>query len=180
VIEGQNYDIRRNLFKYTNFVDKQRQIIFKMRGRVLLGGGGDVTGFLAAERPEKHEQATQLWGTGFVADLERRLRLQAIDAAWSEHLETVSEIRDGIHLMELGGLSPLNEFHKQAKSAFEEALDSIEERLLEGFDGVVMTAEPPDLSALGLLGPASTWTYLVDDHAISNPLLRAMRRFGVG
>lgn len=192
VIEGQNYDIRRNLFKYTKFIDKQRQIIFKMRGRVLLAAAEPVEaelveaepveapGFLAAEHPQKHQQAIQQWGAEFTADLERRLHLQAIDAAWSEHLETVSEIRDGIHLMEIGGLSPVNEFHKQAKEAFEVALDSIEERLLETFDKLEITAEPPDFSTLGLLGPASTWTYLVDDHSISNPLLRAMRRFGVG
>jgi preprotein translocase subunit SecA len=154
-----------------------------MRGRVLLGDTAEVAdtdGFLTTERPEKYEQVCRLWGAGFAADLERRLRLQAIDTAWSEHLEAVSEIRDGIHLMEIGGLSPLNEFHKQAKEAFETALASIEERLLEAFDRLEITAEPPDLSALGLLGPASTWTYLVDDHAMSNPLLRAMRRFGVG
>jgi preprotein translocase subunit SecA len=206
VIEGQNYDIRQMLYKYTNFVDKQRQIIFKMRGRVLLADvstgsaadaatsslsrsasplpepveGGAPTGFLAAERPEKYRQAVQLWGAEFVADLERRLRLQAIDGAWSEHLEAVSEIRDGIHLMEIGGLSPVNEFHKRAKETFDEALDSVEDRLLEAFEGLEITAEPPDLSALGLLGPASTWTYLVDDHAMSNPLLRALRRFGLG
>jgi preprotein translocase subunit SecA len=184
VIEGQNYDIRRNLFKYTDFVDRQRRIIFKMRGRVLLGDRvGDsakVVGFLAAERPEKYGRACEMWGVEFTAELERRLRLQAIDGAWSEHLEAVSEIRDGIHLMEIGGLSPVNEFHKRAKPAFEAALDSIEERLLAAFDGLEITAEPPDFSILGLLGPASTWTYLVDDHSMSNPLLRTLRRFGLG
>ncbi len=177
VIEGQNYDIRRNLYKYTHFVDKQRRIIFDMRGRILLT---DTAGFLAVECPEKHQRMVEQWGAEFTADLERRLRLQAIDAAWSEHLEAVSEIRDGIHLMEIGGLSPVNEFHKQAKPAFEAALDSIDGRLLEAFDGLEITAERPDFSALGLLGPASTWTYLVDDHSMSNPLLRALRRFGLG
>jgi hypothetical protein len=82
--------------------------------------------------------------------------------------------------MEIGGLSPVNEFHKRTKETFDEALDSVEDRLLEAFEGLEITAEPPDLSALGLLGPASTWTYLVDDHAMSNPLLRALRRFGLG
>jgi preprotein translocase subunit SecA len=183
VIEGQNYDIRRNLYKYTNFVDRQRQIIFKTRGKILFGldpDRGHSGGLLARERPDKYETAVQRWGTEIVSDLERRLRLQAIDAAWSEHLEAVSEIRDGIHLMEIGGLSPVNEFHKRAKEAFDHALDSIDERLLDAFDGMEITAAPPDLTALGLHGPASTWTYLVDDHSMSNPLLRAMRRFGIG
>jgi preprotein translocase subunit SecA len=184
VIEGQNYDIRRNLYKYTHFIDKQRRIIFDMRGRILLSptaaDSAETTGFLAAERPKKRQQALDNWGAAFTADLERRLRLQAIDAAWSEHLETVSEIRDGIHLMEIGGLSPVNEFHKQAKTAFEAALDSIEDRLLEAFDELAITAEPPDYATLGLLGPASTWTYLIHDHSMSNPILRALRRFGIG
>jgi preprotein translocase subunit SecA len=184
VIEGQNYDIRRNLYKYTHFIDKQRRIIFDMRGRILLSptaaDSAETTGFLAAERPKKRQQALDNWGAAFTADLERRLRLQAIDAAWSEHLETVSEIRDGIHLMEIGGLSPVNEFHKQAKTAFEAALDSIDDRLLEAFDELAITAEPPDYATLGLLGPASTWTYLIHDHSMSNPILRALRRFGIG
>jgi preprotein translocase subunit SecA len=179
VIEGQNYDIRRNLYKYTTFIDKQRQIIFKMRGRILLDRRHPA-GLINQHRPQKYQQALNNWGESFTTDLERRLHLQAIDAAWSEHLETVSEIRDGIHLMEIGGLSPVNEFHKQAKDAFEYALDSIDGRLLDTFDDLEITPHPPDLSALGLHGPASTWTYLVDDHAMSNPLLRALRRFGVG
>ncbi len=152
-----------------------------MRGQILFDlERRHPAGILSQERPDKYQQAIDHWGLDFVTDLERRLRLQAIDAAWSEHLEAVSEIRDGIHLMEIGGLSPVNEFHKRAKDAFEYALDSIDGRLLDTFDAIEITAEPPDFTALGLHGPASTWTYLVDDHAMSNPLLRALRRFGLG
>ena len=62
--------------------------------------------------------------------------LQAIDDTWAEHLETVTEIREGIHLAEVGGLSPLEEFHKQVAASFDQVRDSLDARIVESFSSL--------------------------------------------
>jgi preprotein translocase subunit SecA len=96
--------------------------------------------------------------------------LHAIDECWSEHLATVTEIRDGIHLAEVGGLSPLEEFHKGAAESFMHALNAMDARVVERFTSLEITSDRVDMEEMGLRGPSSTWTYLVNDHAFSDGL----------
>ena len=103
-------------------------------------------------------------------DLERRLTLYAIDACWSDHLATVTELRDGIHLAEVGGLNPLEEFLRGAAKSFDCARDAIDEQVVNKFASLEIAADGVDLEELGLKGPSSTWTYLVNDQAFSDRL----------
>jgi preprotein translocase subunit SecA len=109
-------------------------------------------------------------GEASLHDLERRLILHAIDESWAEHLATVTEIRDSIHLVEVGGLSPLPEFQKRAVASFDHALNSIDARVIEGFTSLEITSDGVDLDRMKLRGPSSTWTYLVDDNTSTDRL----------
>ena len=82
------------------------------------GAVTDPPGLLRECAPEAYERARRALGETTLQDLERRLTLQAIDECWAEHLATVAEIREGIHLAEVGGLSPLEEFQKGAAESF--------------------------------------------------------------
>jgi preprotein translocase subunit SecA len=172
IVEGQNYDIRHTLWRYSNFVEQQRRIIQARRRPVLLGT--DAPGVLQARVPSAYAHACQVLGKEALQDLERRLTLHAVDACWSEHLATVTEIRDGIHLAELGGLSPFDEFLKQAVASFDHALEGIDERVVERFAALEITSAGVDLDEMGLRGPSSTWTCLISDHAFGDQLATAL------
>jgi len=86
----------------------------------------------------------------------------------------VAEIRDGIHLAAIGGLSPLEEFQKRVAQSFERTHHSVEDRVIERFTALQVTADGIDLGAVGLRGPASTWTYLVQDDALKDPIAAAL------
>ena len=38
IVEGQNFDIRHTLYRYSHFVDRQRRVIYKRRRDILEGG----------------------------------------------------------------------------------------------------------------------------------------------
>ena len=172
IVEGQNFDIRHTLYRYSHFVDRQRRVITKRRKGIL---EGKVAPALFQERqPTMHQKLRRLLGHETLLDLERRLMLQAIDDGWSEHLATVTEIRDGIHLAEVGGLDPYREFLKLAAESFEQTLEDIDERALDRFASLEISSADYSLSEMGLKGPSSTWTYLVNDQAFSNRLVASL------
>ena len=172
IVEVQNYDIRHTLWRYSHFVEQQRRIISEQRRRVLRG---TVPPRVLQERvPVTRERARRVLGEAALQDLERRLMLHAMDECWSEHLATVTEIRDGIHLAEVGGLSPLEEFQKQAVASFDHALNSIHARVVERFTSLEITPDGVDVDEMGLRGPSSTWTYLVSDHAFTDRLVATL------
>jgi preprotein translocase subunit SecA len=171
IVEGQNFDIRLNLWRYSHFVEQQRRIVHERRRPVLMG---TVPGVLQERVPAARESARRALGEAALQDLERRLTLHAIDECWSEHLATVTEIRDGIHLAEVGGLSPLVEFQKRAVESFDHALNAIDARVVERFTALEITSQGMDLDEMKLRGPSSTWTYLVSDHAFTDRLAAAL------
>jgi preprotein translocase subunit SecA len=166
IVEGQNFDIRLNLWRYSRFVEQQRRVFSEQRRAVLMGT--DPPGLLRERAPEAYERARRALGEATLQDLERRLTLQAIDECWAEHLGTVAEIREGIHLAEVGGMSPLEEFQKGAAASFVHARDSVDAWVVERFASLKIASDGVDMEGLGLRGPSSTWTYLVNDDAFSD------------
>ena len=172
IVEGQNSDIRHTLWRYSHFCEQQRRIVGEQRRRVLVGATPPTV--LRERVPAAREDARGALGEAALQDLERKLMLLAIDECWSEHLATVAEVRDGIHLAEVGGLWPLAEFQKQAAESFDHALQSVEARMLERFSSLDTTSEGGEMDKMGLLGPSSTWTYLVDDHVSTDRLAASL------
>lgn len=172
IVEGQNFDIRHTLWRYSHFVERQRRIIYERRRQVL--EGTVIPSILQERLPDARKSLRQLLGDGLLLDLERRLLLQAIDESWAQHLAAVTEIRDGIHLAEVGGLDPYREFLKLAAESFKQTLNAIDERVIEKFNSLELTPDGLNFEKMGLHGPLSTWTYLVNDQAFTDRLTASL------
>jgi preprotein translocase subunit SecA len=168
IVEGQNFDIRHILWRYSHFVEKQRRVINERRRRVL--EGTETPGLLEERLPAVRQRLKEFMDDKTLLDLERRLMLLTIDECWSEHLAAVTEIRDGIHLAEVGGLDPYREFLKLAAESFAQTLEAIDERAIETFASLEVSSDGLSLDEMGLRGPSSTWTYLVNDQAFTDRL----------
>lgn len=174
VIEGQNFDIRRSLRKYSSLVERQRRIVQDWRDAVLLLGQPVAAGpervpeweaaeIVGRKAPGLFAEGEARFGKGPAWELERRLTLLAIDKAWSDHLAWVADSRESIHLVSVGGMTPFDEFVRSATAEFLKIPPRIEDVVIVGFGSRTEKGGPLDLDADDLKGPSSTWTYLVNE-----------------
>lgn len=111
---------------------------------------------------------------------ERVLTIAALDGAWREHLAIIADLREGIHLVALGGLEPLAHFTSEAIAAFARLEASVEDTVLQALERLASDTEAEgqahdgvgkplaQRAGLDLKGPSSTWTYLVTDDPFRN------------
>jgi preprotein translocase subunit SecA len=166
IVEGQNYEIRKTLRRYTSLVEEQRKRMGDWRMAVLLGE--DELDICAARSPERYGLICDRFGKEIAQQAERAITLHHIDRCWAEHLAFIAQVREGIHLVGIAGLDPLREFHKQIIEAFWRLQQTIEDRIVETFNTVEITDAGIDLEKAGLNRPSSTWTYLINDRAMSD------------
>jgi preprotein translocase subunit SecA len=158
IVEGQCTSIRTTLSQYSEVVEQQRTIIAARRQRVLEGCWDSL---LDTAEPEALSRAREVLGMDTLRELERRLTLRAIDAAWADHLALIAELREGIHLQEIGGKSPLVELHRGIVDPFDDISDRVASRVATELSELDLDDTAASLQQIR--GPSSTWTYLVND-----------------
>lgn len=162
IIEGQNYEIRKTLWNYSSLIDKQRAIVHQRRHEVLLDGAS--LGLLEAQAPQLFQKIQTIVGEKQLKNLEKQITLLQIDRCWAEHLAFITDVRESIHLVNVGGKSPLNEFHKILTDTFLELDQKINDAIVETFNSLEISENGIDLESEKLKGPSSTWTYLISDN----------------
>jgi preprotein translocase subunit SecA len=158
IIEGQNLDIRRTLWRYAQPIEDQRRIMSARRRAVMQRGGGSVWRAHA-----RYGDLAAVVGESQIREAERTITLAAIDRGWREHLGEVADLREGIHLVRLGGGDPLARFALLVAEAFNRMQSAIDEEVLAAFDELVVVDGEIQLPAAVTKGPSATWTYLVND-----------------
>jgi preprotein translocase subunit SecA len=58
---------------------------------------------------------------------ERMMMLRTIDQKWVEHIDSMDQLRTGIHLRSYGQINPLREYQNEGLQMFEDMLVSIED-----------------------------------------------------
>lgn len=161
IIEGQNFDIRRTLTKYTILLEQQRRKVYQWRMNLLQDH--IYSNIMATQLPERYAQLYPTAGPMGLYRAEKQILLHFINSCWTDYLDYLSYIRESIHLVNVGGKVPLDEYHKIAITSFERLLADISEQVIGALHRVHITAEGVDMEKEGLRAPSSTWTYLVDD-----------------
>ncbi len=178
IIEGQNAEIRNTLNHYSKLLEEQRRAIH-LELREWLERRAPSR--LRERSSEHYQRLAKDLGEDYLAEAERRIVLFHLDRAWSRHLARAADIREGIHLRKIGGDDPLVEFTRAVADSFQEMKRDVESGLVETFESIEARADGVDLEALGLAGPTSTWTYLVNDDPFRDQLATALGgNVGVG
>jgi preprotein translocase subunit SecA len=166
IIEGQNFEIRRTLWRYSAMVEEQRAQVYARREE-LLHDVSEPTA-CAEAAPAHHAALSRAVGAGEVARAENRLTVLVLDRRWSDHLRLIEDIREGIHLQRYGGRDPLTEFQRQIVGAYAAMMEGLRDEVVEAFGRLRAERGCIDLERIGLRGPASTWTYLVNDNPFAS------------
>ena len=167
IIEGQNVDIRKTLWRYASVIEGQRRHVMDARQAIL---HGDEMSEVWKRAPEHRRALVEAVGEDAVQRAERAVTLFQIDRAWRDHLALAADLREGIHLVSLGGQDPLTRFTTEIRLAFRGMEDAIDGAVLDALTVVRVSGGRIDLDGLGISGPSSTWTYLVNDDPFRNQI----------
>ncbi len=198
-VEARNFEIRKHLLEYDDVMNRQREIIYAERDRVLTGKNvrehlfemmeDVIEGLLLQyvnpdlredeKRPEELAAAlSQKFGIPFLEltesvgtdvqelmekilqkvkvqyelreksfggermrFLERYILLQVIDSKWKEHLHSLDNLREGIHLRAYGQRDPLVEYKREAFGLFDEVIENIKTDAIEFLFKVAVVRE---------------------------------------
>ena len=176
IIDGQNLEIRRTLFRYAGLLEEQRRIVQRGRRELMLREA--VPDLLAEHDPVLREQLVAAAGQDAVNEAERRVTLHTIDECWAEHLAEIGDLREGIHLIRMGGRDPLAHYQERITQEFLGLRDRIAERVLGRMAAMASAEGGIDLAAIELKGPSATWTYLINDEPFRDALQNALGRGG--
>jgi len=165
IVENQNMEIKETLYKYSDLVEQQRKLVFEKR-RLWLTTDACLEFFQCCS-PETFQELMGATGADQVLNACRQIILLSLDQAWSQYLSEIADLREGIHLVRLGGgllrQEPIVEFLKQATNMFSRLESEFAVHALEAFHRIVIDDRKINLSQSGLKAPSSTWTYLVND-----------------
>ena len=100
VIEGENLETRRTLWKYDGLIENQRRMVYHLR-MDLLTGEADQARTAAA--------------------------LLKIDELWADYLAEIAELKEGIHWISFGGKDPFHTFIHRAEEVFSGVWRQIDE-----------------------------------------------------
>ncbi len=168
IIEGQNLEIKKTLYKYSAMLEQQRKIVFEKRDNILLK---DIfIEFFKISSPNQYNSLLKKVGRCKFVDICRRLSLLQIDKAWSQYIAQIADIREGIHLLRLGGQDPIFKFREQSIQLFDQMMDELDYKTIVSFNKLKIKDNEIDLSDTGLKAPSSTWTYLINDNPFENML----------
>lgn len=186
-VEGRNFDIRKNVLKYDDVNNQQREMIYQQRDQVLEGEDlrdyilsmmesviakivalyagdnqhaeeWDWTGLrenIASEFmplpiealefsdheidhmtqesltesifeavKEEYKEKEEQFGEK-MREVERVILLQVVDQKWMDHIDSMEQLRDGIHLRAYAQRDPVVEYKFEAMDMFDEMIDAI-------------------------------------------------------
>jgi preprotein translocase subunit SecA len=172
-IESESMEIRRTLRNYSKCTEQHRKLMQQQRQQIL--DGSERTLLFAQADQSLYDTLVQRHGQQLVHQAERTVAIHHIDDCWADHLQMCSEVRNGIYLASIGGLNSLDEFNKQVNASFRGYNQRVSEKVANSFRQARISDDGIDLEPEGLVGPSSTWTYMINDNPMGEIIDRLTR-----
>ncbi len=125
-VEGHNFEIRKQLVEYDDVMNKHREAIYRNREKILKLSNQDeidqmhqsILDVMTDEQRLAYEERSKGWSQELRASVERAISLRAIDVLWTDHLQTMEDLRDSIGLRGYGQREPIVEYKQEAFGLF--------------------------------------------------------------
>lgn len=161
VVEGQTLDAKINLFKYASLAEDQRKIVYKKRERVLYGK--DTLSVLEKTKPVRVRELLMQVSESEFKRAQKKIELFVINQCWADHLLAIESALDEVQMFSQLRRDPFLNFNRKLIDSFGNLERHIHEMILQIFDQIVITDGHIDLNEMGVKGPSSTRTYMVND-----------------
>jgi len=132
-VETINFDRRKNLVDFDDVMNKHREVLYKLRNKVLTGQNNKEEfklwfldriskyyGNVGDVFDEREREIKEIW-----YEVVKRISLQVVDTYWMEHLDSMDSIREGIGLRAYGQKDPLVEYKQEGHKIFEKLIISV-------------------------------------------------------
>ena len=129
-VEQQHFAVRKRTLEYDDVMNKQRTIVYELRGKVLMGTPG-LAGDLVFKRvSEAYEAKCGVEDPATLPYMERGVFLNVIDREWQDYLRAMDDLRQGVNLRAYGQRDPLIEYKKDAFEMFETLIATIKAKVV--------------------------------------------------
>ena len=103
-----------------------------------------LTNILSDQAHKVYEAKEQMLGSPIMRELERVVLLKNVDSKWMDHIDAMTELRNGIGLRAYGQYDPVTEYKREGFDMFDAMIDSIREDTVRMiFLAQVRTREEP-------------------------------------
>ncbi|MCH5204495.1 MAG: DEAD/DEAH box helicase, partial [Oscillospiraceae bacterium] len=123
ISEGDTFDERVNLMKYTMIGEKHRELTFERRTALL--NGSYQSEMWKKNAPELYEKAVKKFGEEHLKALENTVLAALLNEFHSDYLDYTTYLREGIHLTQIAGRNPAEEYIIACEEYYENAAQSI-------------------------------------------------------
>lgn len=86
-----------------------------------------IKDFILEKVKEHYDAKEEQLGEAQMREFEKVIVLRAVDSKWMDHIDTMDQLRQGIHLRAYGQVNPLREYQQEGFAMFETMVESIEE-----------------------------------------------------
>ncbi len=149
-VEGYNFDRRKRVVEFDDVMDKQRDVVYKLRRKILGAeqGGFNKDWYLSKLQPYVEEDLLGMWEkySAQISDAVWRsfvmaLSLDVVDSLWVNHLEDMDDVMEGINLRGYAQKDPLVEYRKEAHQRFGVLVDTVYSTVANRLVSVVKAEE---------------------------------------
>lgn len=175
VVEGQSFNAKMSLSKYSLLYEQQRLIAHQIRERVL-----DDTKVIG----KSVYFANDIINTVSSDELSFALKaitLYAINSCWSDHLLKMETVLDEVQIIGKFTSNPFDDFNQKMVEYFSTFEKDVLENIVDICKNTIVKDKQIDLEMMGIQAPASTKTYMLLDGteninlinelgAVSNPI----------
>ena len=118
--EPEPYQIEELEAKYAGLIIEKGELAAKG-----LSSAHEITDFLRTRAHEAYERKEQEITSPIMREVERVMLLRVVDSKWTDHIDAMQELRQGIGLRAYGQSDPKVEYKREGMEMFDEMIDAI-------------------------------------------------------
>lgn len=160
ITESDAFDERVNLMKYTLIGEKHRELTFSRRNALLDEEYNSE--MWKKNAPDDYEKACERFGKKAVQKLENEVLAALLNEFHCDYLDYTAYLREGIHLTQIAGRNPADEYNIACEEYYENAAQTIPDRMTEKLEALLECGKIEDYK---VEKPTGIYTYLLNDMA---------------